>query len=206
MRLVFLPGVVALLACTSTESRPDSGMDASVDSGTDSGVDAGNDSGMDSGVSERRIFVTDTEQDANFGGITGADELCASQATAANLDGDFKAWLSTIGSPVSDRLTHASVPYVLVDGTLIANDWDDLTDSSILAPINLDASGQPRGGDVWTGTLPDGLPYLNDDCAGFTSNSDGIGLCGTTVSTAGNWTANDTPSCSTQLRLYCIEQ
>jgi hypothetical protein len=181
-------------------------MDASVDSGTDAGNDSGMDAGMDAGVSRRRIFVTDTIQNANFGGTTGADELCASQAAAAALQGEFKAWLSTISSPVSDRLTQSSVPYVLVDGTLIANDWNDLVDGSILAPINLDANQQVRSGDVWTGTLPNGLPYTNDDCQGFTNGSAGIGLCGTTASMNANWTANDTPGCSTELRLYCIEQ
>jgi len=168
--------------------------------------DSGTDSGMDSGISQRRIFVTDTIQNGNFGGTAGADELCASQAAAARLQGEFKAWLSTISSPVSGRLTQSSVPYVLVDGTLIANDWNDLVDGSIFAPINLDANQQVRSGDVWTGTLPDGLPYMNDDCEGFTSDSAGIALCGTTASMNANWTANATPPCSTELRLYCIEQ
>jgi hypothetical protein len=161
---------------------------------------------MDSGVSQRRIFVTDTIQNADFGGTTGADALCASQATAAGRRGEFKAWLSTISSPVLDRLTHSTVPYVLVDGTLIANDWNDLVDGSILTPIDLDANQRPRSGDVWTGTLPSGLPYTNDDCEGFTNGSAGIGLCGTTASMNANWTANATPDCSVELRLYCIEQ
>jgi len=197
MKPSLLLAMASLFACTSTESIPDSTMDASVDSG------------MDSGVSERRIFVTDTIQNANFGGTTGADELCASQAAAAGLQGEFKAWLSTISSPVSDRLTHSSGPYVLVDGTPVANDWNDLVDGSILAPIDLDASGQERGEivlDVWTGTLPNGLPYTNGDCEGFTNGSAGIGLCGTTASMNANWTANATPSCDVELRLYCIEQ
>lgn len=198
MKPALLLTLLGLFACTSAESSPGSGMDASVDSGADSG--------MDSGVAERRIFVTDTLQNANFGGLTGADALCASQAAAAGLEGEFKAWLSTIATSVSDRLTQSSVPYALVDGTRIADDWNDLVDSSLLAPVNLDASGLLRGGDVWTGTLPDGVPYANDDCAGFTSGSEGIALCGSTASAAGNWTANDTPACSTELRLYCIEQ
>ena len=161
---------------------------------------------MDASVLERRIFVTDSVQTANFGGLDGADALCASQASAAGLDGEFKAWLSTMASSVSDRLTHSSDPYVRVDGTPVANDWDDLVDGSILAPINLDARGQLRDGDVWTGTLPNGLPYTQGDCAGFTNGADGIGLCGSTASTSGFWTASSTPDCSLDLRLYCIEQ
>jgi len=212
MKLVLLLGLLGSVACSTTDPKPDSGMDASVDSGVDASADASTDastdSGTDSGVSQRRIFVTDTVQGANFGGISGADALCASQAAAASLQGEFKAWLSTISSSVSDRLTQSTVPYVLVDGTVIANDWSDLTDGSILAPINLDATGQPRRGDVWTGTRADGLPYTGGDCVGFTSNSDaeGIGLCGSTGLTNARWTAAATPSCSLALYLYCIEQ
>ena len=214
MKPALLLASLGLLACASSESPTDSRIDASVDAATDSGLDLGLDSGLDSGmdsgmdasVLERRVFVTDSVQNANFGGLDGADALCASQASAAGLDGEFKAWLSTMASSVSDRLTHSSDPYVLVDGTLVASDWNDLVDGSILVPINLDASGQLRGGDVWTGTLPSGLPYTQGDCVGFTNGTDGIGLCGTTASTGPMWTANATPECSLALRLYCIEQ
>ena len=105
-----------------------------------------------------------------------------------------------------DRLTHADGPYVLVDGTRIANDWSDLVDRSILAPINRDANGDLRTGDTWTGTMATGASYLLDDCAGFTSGSAGIALCGQSGATNSTWTQNITPGCSTLLRLYCIEQ
>lgn len=184
---------------------------------SDAGVeDAGVDASVDAGVEPLRIFVTDTAQDADFGGIAGADALCASQASEAGLDGEFRAWLSSVSSPVAARVTQSSRPYVLVDGTVIADDWADLTDGEIRARINLDARGDVRSGDVWTGTLPDGSSYTNDaaldagvptvDCEGFTSGSGGVGLCGTTGSVLANWTANQTPDCATRLRLFCIEQ
>ena len=87
-----------------------------------------------------------------MGGIAGADAICASEADTAGLDGEFKAWLSTLSSAAADRLAQSSVPYVLVNRTRVADNWDDLTDGSIQAPINRDASGQILGGDVWTGT------------------------------------------------------
>jgi len=224
LRLLPLLPLAVLLACS--ESSFDSPMDASVDGSAGSGGEGGSGgsagnggsggTGGEAGVSERRIFVTETAQNADFGGLAGADALCASEAAAAGLEGIFKAWLSTTSSPVADRVTRSTVPYVLVDGTLVADDWDDLTDGDIAARINLDANRQLRGGDVWTGTLPNGLPYMNDaaldagvptiDCEGFESAFEGVGLCGTTASTAANWTANDTPACSTTLRLFCIEQ
>ena len=164
-------------------------------------------SSTDAGMTEWRVFRTATVQNANLGGIAGADAICAAQALGAGLEGEFKAWLSTIGSPVADRVTQSVGPYVLVDGTLVANDWDDLVDGSILAPINLDASGVERAGEVWTGTLASGASYPDDDCAGFNSvGTTGVALCGATNSTTATWTENITPACSTQLGLYCIEQ
>lgn len=169
----------------------------------------GGDSGVGGGAGargERVIFVTDTLQDAALGGFDGADAICAAQASAAELSGEFKVWLSTLDTAAADRLTRSDVPYVLVDGTVVADDWDDLTDGAIQTEIDLDANGVSRGGDVWTGTLPSGLAFAGNDCGGFTTNESGIGLCGTTTSASSNWTENAQPSCSTQLRLYCIEQ
>ena len=180
--------------------------------GGDAGV--GGAGGMDSGVSERVVFVTSTAQAADFGGIDGADALCASEATAAGLEGEFRAWLSTSESAVADRFVRSTVPYVLVDGTRIADDWADLTDpmdpmdpmdSYLQVRLNRDANGIERGGDVWTGTLPSGLAADRDDCDGFTALS-GTALCGSTQSIFGPWTASQYPSCGTSLRLYCFEQ
>ena len=193
-RLALALAMVGWLACSGPSS------------GAGSAPDAGTDSGMDSGVPERRMFVTSTVQTAALGGVAGADELCAMQAADANLVGDFKAWLSTLSSSVSDRLAHSSVPYVLVDGTMVASDWDDLVDGALLAPINRDASGQLRTGDAWTGTLATGASYLGSDCASFTSGSAGAAQCGAVGSTTLTWTENIVPACSTRLRLYCIEQ
>jgi hypothetical protein len=152
------------------------------------------------------VFITSTARTADFGGISGADELCATQAAEAGLQGVFKAWLSTASSSVADRLVHSTGPYALVDGTVIADDWDDLVDGSIATPIDVDASGQTRTGDVWTGTLPTGDSDTFGDCEGFTSSAGGVALCGTSSSPTSLWTANIRPACSTVLRLYCFEQ
>ncbi|RZV49199.1 MAG: hypothetical protein EX268_19345, partial [Deltaproteobacteria bacterium] len=135
--------IAAAPACTDTNAATDAGADAATDAGpdaaTDAGPDAATDAGpdaaIDAGVTERRIFRTDTTQNANLRGIDGADAICAAQALAAGLEGEFKAWLSTIASPVADRVAQGSGPYVLVDGTRVADDWSDLVDGSILAPI-----------------------------------------------------------------------
>jgi hypothetical protein len=197
-------------ADSSTGSLPDASVDASTDAAadaaTDASVDGGEDAGMDSGVPGRRVFVSSAVQNADFGGIAGADELCATEAAAAGLDGVFKAWLSTRSSSVADRLEHSTEPYMLVDGTVVAVDWDDLVDGALLARIGRDATGQPHTDDVWTGTLATGASYAIDDCEGFTSGSTGQSQCGSSTSTTMTWTQAQTPECATRLRLYCFEQ
>ena len=164
------------------------------------------------GCSERvpvdgmRIFVTSTAQNADLGGPIGADQLCATLAADADLDGMFKAWLSTRAEPVSERLAHSAEAYVRIDGRLIAENWNDLVDGDIAVPIDLDENGAARFGDVWTGTLATGEPYQGDDCAGFTSSAAGNAQCGDSESTSSTWTENITPSCFVTLRLYCVEQ
>jgi hypothetical protein len=189
------------------DAAVDPGTDAGTDAGIDAGVDAGTDAGIDAGPAERRIFVTRTAQAANLGGLAGADAACASEASAAGLDGEFKAWLSSVELAAADRLVQSEAPYVLVDGSLVADDWADLTDGAIETRINLDANGVERAGDVWTGTLPTGLSYVEQgDCDGFTNGAEGVALCGSTQSINAAWTASQLPACSTRLRLYCIEQ
>ena len=202
MKLVLLLAVIGMCACASA----DSGTDAGGGGVGGAAGGAGPGGGGGSGPVNRLVFVTSTTQNANFGGIEGADALCASQAAGAQLQGEFKAWLSTIDSPVSDRFVQSTVPYVLVDGTRVADDWNDLTDDSIQAPINLDANGGMHTEDVWTGTLPSGLSYTETDCDGFTNGSVGSAVCGSSRSMSEDWTTALVPDCNTPLRLYCIEQ
>ena len=46
------------------------------------------------------------------------------------------------------RFVQSTIPYVLPDGTRVADDWSDLTDGTIAAAINVLADG----------TAPNGLP------------------------------------------------
>jgi hypothetical protein len=153
------------------------------------------------------VFVTSTRHTAALGGLEGADELCNATASAAALDGTFRAWLSTRDTAVSERLRQFEGPYVRTDGVRIADGWSDLVDGSLRAAISVDERGNAGSGDVWTGTLGDGTPLLSDDCGGFTiGDSSGRAQCGNSTTTSSAWTQNLTPSCSLALRVYCFEQ
>ena len=150
--------------------------------------------------------MTSTTTKGGLGGTTGADAICAGRATAAGLAGTFKAWLSVIGDGPATRFTQSAVPYRLVDGTLVANDWTDLTDGTLAHAIDVDESGTHVAADVWTGTGAAGGP-LALNCTDFTDSTAGsIGTCGNTASTSSGWTQSSTPGCGLALRLYCFEQ
>jgi hypothetical protein len=151
-------------------------------------------------------------------------------ATAAGLPGTYKAWLSDSTMSASSRLTHATSPYVLVDGTQVAPNWAQLTSGSdLLHAINLTESGHPppvatfKCGTAypaaWTDTYPNGneVPSGVDggglDCNDWTSSTGAYALVGLAVSkTAPAWTQycqsnNWGPSsCADTASLYCMQQ
>lgn len=225
---------------TDTFLYPDGGDpgDAQTDAAVESGradadaavdgpvtVDASTDSAeADAHVQAyRRVFITSGDYSANFGGSSGADSTCGSVATGAGLGGTWAAWLSTSTSSAASRLEHASVPYQLLDGTVVANDWTGLASGSLLHAIDRDEHNTlvlvnettaPFSGVAWTGTAPDGttLAGCNSSsgctCANWTEGSDSYaGSFGLGSSTNSSWTEeNYLYVCGQQYSLYCIEQ
>jgi|SRR5271157_5311800 len=226
-----------LVACVGDNSIIDPG-DAQSDAllgndASDSGVmaDAGGDSGGEGGVDGsdgappqpyRRVFITSTTHESNFGGLAAGDAICASAASAAKLGGNWAAWLSTTTTSAASRLEHATVPYQLLDGTEIAANWTALTFGTLSAPINMDEYEKAvpmvyfTSGFAWTGTSSDGTTntsWTDSTCSDWAFVSAGgdsqhIGACGgDSTGTSPNWTAYSC-YCATAvtLSLYCIEQ
>jgi len=197
------------LACDgsgSPSSDRDSGVRPVIDASSQEGDPDGRPriDGGDVGAAEKIIFATSSKQNGVLGGLAGADGICGDRAAAAGLDGTFKAWVSSSDEPAENRLAHADVPYVRTDGTPVADDWNDLVDGNLDAPISRDEEGGSVSGDVWTGTRPNGNT-ADATCGGF-DTSDGFGVCGSSTATGGNWSDNIQPFCTSALRLYCVEQ
>jgi hypothetical protein len=89
----------------------------------------------------KRVFTTSVRYDGNLGGLAGADAKCQARAVAASLPGTYKAWLSDATGSPSTRFTKSTIPYRTVDGTLIANDYADLTDGTLAAPPDKTETG-----------------------------------------------------------------
>lgn len=119
----------------------------------------------------------------NLGGVTGANALCAQQATAAGITGTWKAFLSTSTQAAKDLFTgvNAALPVVNRNGGLLYTSWTSvftsptwpgipllysfnntlIDENSAIIPTWTDADG-------WTGTLANGTASPNT-CQNWTS-------------------------------------
>jgi hypothetical protein len=156
-------------------------------------------------------FVTSVEMSGNLGGLDGADAICQNLANANTLPGTYRAWLSDeTGSP-STRFTQSSGPYVLRNGTVVANTWADLTDGALLAPIEItEEHSAVVGGRTWSNTEGDGVPLLSNQkhCNHWTDATDQfIGHFGRAFDSNNEWTdsRNHLP-CQQSAHLYCFQQ
>lgn len=168
-------------------------------------------------VAPKRVFITSTTYNGNLGGVAGADAKCQTQANVASLGGTWKAWISPASrvNSATLRLTHATIPYVLLNNTIIANNWTDLTDGALAAYINITENNTlvPASPEqVWTNTRTDGTAAINvsttntcgSDWKIQTSNQGYFGYH--SLFSGGVWTLGNVVGCGTLAHLYCFEQ
>lgn len=168
----------------------------------------------------KRVFISSKTTQSNFGGLAQADAICQSAAAGAGLSGTYKAWLSTSGVNASTRLSHSSVPYVLVDGTVVASDWNGLVSGAPLkSAIDLDESGlyipydsTTYSGCTWTGSTAGG-GYSGETCGDWTVSEDCTtvaydGTSGIDSLSSAAWTTGGVSGCCTvqSYAFYCFEQ
>ena len=174
----------------------------------------------EAGPSFKRVFISSTKTQSNFGSLAAADAICQSDAASASLGGTWKAWLSTGTTSAASRLSHASVPYQLVDGTEVAANWTALVSgASLKNAIDLDEHGtyvtfndSSQLGYTWTGTSADGSSS-GETCSDWTvtetcTSTNYFGTTGTDGNVDSRWTARGTPACCTTqvFALFCFEQ
>ncbi len=170
------------------------------------------------GCSPKTVFVTSESYTGNLGGLAGADQKCNDLAAAAGLSGTYKAWLSDSSASPDTRFTRSAEPYTLVDGTVVASDYNDLVNGSLLAPIDVTEVGDSISGftKVWTFTFSSGQSAVEatQACSGPPGGADwtadnsiylsGVGRVQDTAYSG--WSDYGTQGCGQALPLYCFEQ
>jgi hypothetical protein len=183
------------------------------------------------GNKKKIVFVSSAKFTGNLGGVPGADAKCQQLAEAAGLPGTYKAWLSDKTSSPAATFTRWNGPYVLVDGTEVANKWLGLTEDYHLVPINLTETGQDTGESFqWTNTSLSGGPgpcpcrltpdyprpsVRDGSCQNWTSSNGDLydGIYGNSIGLGKSWTINilsvttfQVADCDEMLGLYCFQQ
>lgn len=157
-------------------------------------------------TSRKRVFVTSTSQTGNFGGVTGGDAYCATRAAAANLGGNWKAWLSDSNNDAITRLNDVG-PWYLIDQVTLVFTNKAAIPSFPLSAINQSELQTVINAFVATGTLSTGLRDAANNCLNWTDGTGGSNArVGSSNLLTASWTANTTGVCSGPARLYCFEQ
>jgi hypothetical protein len=208
----------------------DSGADTSIQpveagQGQDAALDARPDSGscacaaMSVCLSGKcsqglRVFVTNETYSGALGGHAGADATCQTLATGAGLGGTWMAWISDSTSSPSQRFSASTLGYYLLDGTVVAASWSDLTKSGPVHAIDVTETGVSLAGasteasKTWTATLTTGAlgtPSCNDFGSYAVTYTGQVGHCTGTGTI--NWTSGYTSEvCDVPNHLYCFEQ
>jgi hypothetical protein len=149
-----------------------------------------------------RVFIS--SQNLSFNGIAGLNASCTDAADNGGLGGSWVAMVAAEPVALRDRIPWNWGQLKLVDNTtVVANNWTDLWDGSLNAPINTDEFLNILSTTaIATGSNPDGsLPN------GF----GGTGFSGSVTYNTGNsgtmtnkWISNSTNSAS-NAHIYCIE-
>ena len=180
--------------------------------------------GITNDLTPKTIFVTSqtfdgdllSEANENFDcdvetGLAGGDCIC--QSIADNADpmlvppGVYKAWLSAgFESPAGGRWTQSTTPYVLVNGTEVASDWDDLLSLPLGHEINRDEANNLVVTSIWTGTLLDGSTGRFDCLQWHHGGPFADGIFGTPLQRDSRWTNNVFARCDSLKHLYCGAQ
>ena len=227
-------GVGSTSSSTGPDDSSESGTTSALDTGTSGAAsfcgdgtldeseecDDGNltaDDGCNVTCKRDRIVFVSSEPGFLGGmlqGLKGADNYCVSRAAQAGFLNflKFKAFLSDSKTDAVDRLFAGEGRYVLVDGTVVADDWQALLTKPLQHPIELTELGEVLHRSVWTGTrYGDGRAVPGSThCDGWTSEDpDKQASFGFSDEVDVNWTQSqffNPTSCGSMLPIYCIEQ
>ncbi len=150
-----------------------------------------------------------------FNGVANADVFCTFLASDAGLDASFRAFLGDRQTDPANRLVLDGGRIVTRQGQLVAESWSELLTTGPRVAIAetergvvVVASGTCEdGGAVWTGALPDGGRYPNDDCGRWgLGPTSGNGHAGALGKKGPEWASACDRPCTNPASLLCFQQ
>jgi len=148
------------------------------------------------------IFVSSRSQNAgSFGGVAGADQLCATLAAQASLSGTYVALLSTTTMSVTARLGTAR-GWIRADGLPVADTAADLVGGRHFYPPNLDESGFRMNDDLRALTGTSG-GVAGSTCANYTDTTAGNANASLIHVGGSTFMDNTLVSCGGASHVYC---
>lgn len=151
------------------------------------------------------IFIADINL-IGGDGLAGADADCTTAANNAGISGNFIAWLSDGTESPFSRVDRAVAPYRNISGTIVANNFDDLTDGNLGGTVRERADGTLYTGLVHTGTLANGQHNPASSCT-WASPYSGTSTGGSSLFTDSRWTdRDDNLACGSQAIVYCLTE
>jgi len=164
-------------------------------------------------IRDRLVFITDDYIGPKLiSDLPGADIECHQAALAYGHPEptNFKAWLSNSVNSPSTRFFKSPGRYVLSTGQVVAANWDDLTDGTLINGIDRTLDGTLLYEQVvWTSTQPNGEVWGDDlHCMAWTSSESGLkARVGASGFADEFWTnIGDPVPCGLSALLYCFEQ
>jgi hypothetical protein len=122
--------------------------------------------------------------------------------------GSWRSWTSDSVTSPSARFTQPSIPYRLLDGTVVADGWAGLTSGLLSHEIDMDEKGNAATNvEVWTGTNLDGTSQ-GQSCVDWTMAVNGqTAYVGLTSALDDTWTTKYFQFCNFGYQhLYCFQQ
>lgn len=148
---------------------------------------------------------------ASHDGLQAADKICQYRAEQAGLKGHYLAFLagSNEFSAPAWRFEKSPVSYVSPDGNAMADNWAGLL-TGLDNAIDNEYGAYP-GSTVYvpTNTTSTGFQYSSTEhCVNFSSNSaaESVSAGHKNLYTGNSWLRNGSILCSTNARIYCVEQ
>lgn len=163
---------------------------------------------LEFGYSKFYVFVMPMtlQGDGWYWTLDGFDQWCQVAGNGISSGSEWKALMRDSSNSVESRLYQSEQPYVMVDETIVANNWNELISGNLQAPLNKRHDGTVVNGTVWTGMSND-IDLALDTCDDWMSiEPDYSAIIGNIGATGDSWLNSGRGSCDVGRRFYCVEQ